>query len=73
MGLLHLFQEIEAWMEKHDGEIDMMGDSEEGEIDLKGNSDEDPVVEDATSEEFNNFLEKRVDAVEKNLHLHLKE
>ena len=73
MCLLHLFKEMEAWMEEHDGEIDLMGDSDDGEIDLMGDSDEDPVVEDATSEEFNNFLEKRVDAVEKNLHLHLKE
>jgi len=44
------FEEIEAWMKEHEGE-DLMPEEVNG--------------EDAISDEFNRFLEKRVEAVEK--------
>eukprot|EP00092_Neocalanus_flemingeri_P023902 GFUD01025928.1.p1 GENE.GFUD01025928.1~~GFUD01025928.1.p1 ORF type:complete len:441 (+),score=134.66 GFUD01025928.1:83-1405(+) len=48
------FEEIEAWMKEHEGEECLMGGVEEN---TNG--------EDVTSDEFNNFLKKRVEAVTK--------
>eukprot|EP00090_Calanus_glacialis_P006459 TRINITY_DN15029_c0_g1_i1.p1 TRINITY_DN15029_c0_g1~~TRINITY_DN15029_c0_g1_i1.p1 ORF type:complete len:425 (+),score=129.60 TRINITY_DN15029_c0_g1_i1:53-1327(+) len=45
------FEEIEAWMKEHEGDEDFMREEING--------------EDAISDEFNKFLEKRVEAVEK--------
>eukprot|EP00092_Neocalanus_flemingeri_P017279 GFUD01018685.1.p1 GENE.GFUD01018685.1~~GFUD01018685.1.p1 ORF type:complete len:308 (+),score=105.22 GFUD01018685.1:177-1100(+) len=61
--------EIEAWMEEHEGETDLIGYSAEdpsgeyeGETDLIQYSEEDPSGEDEISDEFNKFLEKRVES-----------
>ena len=49
-----IFQEIESWMKEHEGETDLV------------DTEEDTNVEDATSDDFNKFLEKRIEAVKDN-------
>jgi len=45
------FEEIEAWMKEHEGEEDLLPEETNG--------------EDAITDEFNKFLEKRVEAVKR--------